>query len=182
MDNRMINGQNQTNPTGLPQTKKAPKSRLLIILAIVVVVSILLLIIVNLFSNKGSSATSSDLATKSKTFVEAYGNYSYSNPGRNLESIQSFITPSLSKSIQGDSTNNQDYIYLANLQKSKFSIETKIIGTPTIQKTTKTYLVKVPVSEKSTQNGITQTENKTYTVTWSKDNNDWKITDFRTTN
>ena len=178
----MISPPPNLNSANQPQAKEKSKSRLLIILSVVVIVSVIILVLINLFTNKESGSTNNDFSAKSKAFIEAYGNSSYKDPVRNLASIQSFLDPTLYKSIQGDSANSQDPIYLSILNKSQFSIETKTTGEPTLQKTSKSYLVKVPVSEKSTQNGVSQTENKVYLITWSKINNAWQITDFGTTN
>ena len=175
----MINPKPNMSPTDQSQTKEKPKSRFLIIIAVVVILSVIILVLINLFMNKNNGSTNTDFSAKSKAFIEAYGNSSYQNPSRNLASIENFLTPVLYKSIQGDS---QDSVYLSNLNKSQFSIVTKVTGDPTLQKTSKSYLVKVPVSEKSTQNGVSQTENKVYLITWSKINNTWQITDFGTTN
>lgn len=182
MDTRMIDVNKKTNQSNQHQNNEKSKSRMLIILVSTVIAFVIILIIANSLINKDSGLLKNDFSAKSKDFIEVYGNYSYTNPTRNLDSIKELLTESLYNSIQGDETNNKDYVYLSNLNKSKFSIETKITGDSTIQKKSKSYIVKVPVREKSTQNSVSQTENKVYTLTWSKVNNDWKITDFGTNN
>ena len=168
---------NNQLPDQLNQVKEKPKNKLVLILAGIVLVVLVVIVILFFFFGSGGSTMNKDLSDKSKSFIETYGNYSYANPGRNLDSIKSLMTTSLYGSIKGDS---QDYIYTSNLRKTKFSIETKISGDGSVKKSGSLYIVTFPVNEKSTLSGLVQNENKTYSVTWSKDGNDWKISDFST--
>ena len=145
-------------------------------LVLVVLIGIILLLVL---LGRNNNQLESDLVTKSKTFVETYGNYSYLDSNRKLSAIEGLITPSLYKSIEGD---NQDYAYLSNLRKTKFSIETAITGPEKTEKSGSIYAISLPVNEKSTLNGLTQDDNKTYKIIWSQENNLWKITDFSTDN
>jgi len=161
----------------LSQTNDKPKNKLVLILAGIVLVALIGALFLFFFLGGGGGALNKDLSDKSKSFIETYGNYNYANPSRNLDAIKSLMTTSLYGSIKGDS---QDYIYTSNLRKTKFSIETKITGDGGVKKSGSLYVVTFPVNEKSTLNGLVQNENKTYSVTWSKDGNDWKISDFST--
>ena len=173
MENPLNNNQNPPLPS------EKPKRKLLIMVALIVVIVAIALILLFTLLNKGGGALKEDIATKSKAFVETYGNYSYLNPDRNLSSIKKLMTDPFYKSITGGDT---DYIYTANLRKTKFSMETKIVGPENVSRSGSIYTVTIPVNEKSTLNGITQNENKTYSISWKENNKEWQISDFSTKN
>jgi len=171
--------ENINNSPAISQNDAKPKSKLIIIIALAVLIIAGATVAFFAYLNRGNSTIKTDLENKSKVFVETYGNYSYLNPDRNLDAIQNLMTTSLYSSIKGD---NQDYIYISNLRKTQFSIETKITGPSDTTKSGANYIVTIPVNEKSTLNTITQNENKTYTITWAQDKSDWRISDFTTNN